>query len=85
MTVLSWTVDVAVGRSGYPPCLGPDPPNRGGMAWTAARNGGDCVNGAVQVFDMRERRRSDPDDRPASAEHIGEFTVGTVVLITEFR
>jgi hypothetical protein len=55
------------------------------MAWAAARSGGDCGKGVVQVFDLHEPRRSDADGRAASAEHIGEFAVGAVVLVNEIR
>ena len=55
------------------------------MAWAAARCGGDCVNGLIKVFDMHEPRRSDPDGRTTSAEHIGELTVAAIVLVNEIR
>jgi hypothetical protein len=41
--------------------------------------------GVVQAFDTHKCRRSDPDGRAASAEHIGEFMVGAVVLVNEIR
>src|SRR2546421_754416 len=47
--------------------------------------GGDCVDGAVEVLDMHEHPRTNPDGRSASAEHAGEFTVGVVVLVDEVR